>query len=139
MWFNPLVIWLLRSPLHVAISQGVMLVSVTGRKSGKPIAVPTNYLRDGNTLWVISWRARTWWRNLRGGARVQLLLAGKRREGHGQVIEEETAVAQRLLAYYRNAPKAAKYMGIGLDAAGLPVAPDCARAAQKLVVVRIEL
>lgn len=139
MWFNPLVIWLLKSPFHSLISQGVLLVTVTGRKSGKPISTPTNYLRAGNTLWVISWRERKWWRNLRNGAQVQVLLAGKSLEGRGQVIEEEKAVAQSLLDYYRKAPKAAKYVGIGMDAAGLPVAADCARAAQKMVVVRIDL
>jgi len=59
MWFNPIMIWLLKSPLHGFISKGVMLVTVTGRKSGKFFLTPTNYVRDGNTLWVISWRERT--------------------------------------------------------------------------------
>lgn len=139
MWFNPMTIWLLKSPLHGMISKGVMLVTVTGRKSGKPISTPTNYLRDGNTLWVISWRERTWWRNLRGGADVRVLLAGKIVEGRGQVIEEEKAVAQSLFDYYRKISQYAKYVKIGLDAAGLPVFADCERAAQKMVVVRIDL
>jgi hypothetical protein len=138
-WFNPMTIWLLKSPLHGMISGGVMLVSVTGCKSGRLISTPTNYLRDGNTLWVISWRERTWWRNLRGGVKVQVLLAGKSVEGRGQVIEEEKAVAQSLFDYYRKVPQAAKYVQIGLDAAGLPVSADCERAAQKMVVVRIDL
>src|SRR5512134_916396 len=99
MWFNPMMTWLLKSPLHGTISKGVMLVSVTGRKSGRTISAPTNYLRDGNTLWVISWRERKWWRNLRGGAQVHLLLAGQRVEGQGDVIEEEKAVAKSLYEY----------------------------------------
>jgi deazaflavin-dependent oxidoreductase (nitroreductase family) len=139
MWFNPMMIWLLKSPLHGMISKGVMLVTVTGQKSGKSISTPTNYVRDGNTLWVISWRERTWWRNLRGGANVRLLLAGKSVEGRGQVIEEEKAVAQSLFDYYRKVPQVAKYVEIGLDAAGLPISADCERAAQKMVVVRIDL
>jgi deazaflavin-dependent oxidoreductase (nitroreductase family) len=139
MWFSPMTIWLLKSPLHGMISKGVLLVTVTGRKSGKTISTPTNYVRDGNSLWVISWRDRTWWRNLRGGANVRLLLAGKSVEGRGQVIEEEKAVAQSLFDYYRKVPQVAKYVEIGLDAAGLPVSADCERAAQKMVVVRIDL
>ena len=139
MWFNPMMVWLLKSPLHGMISRGTMLVTVTGRKSGRSISTPTNYLRDESTLWVISWRDRKWWRNLRDGAKVQVLLAGKRVEGRGQVIEEERAVAQSLFDYYKKVPQVAKYVQIGLDAAGLPVSADCERAAQKMVVVRIDL
>ena len=139
MWYNPMMIWLLKSPLHGMISKGVMLVSVTGCKSGKVISTPTNYLRYGDTLWVISWRERTWWRNLRGVAKVRVLLAGKSVEGRGQVIEEEKAVAQSLFEYYKKVPQVAKYVQIGLDAAGLPVSADCERAAQMMVVVRIDL
>lgn len=139
MWYNPMMVWLLKSPLHGMISKGAMLVSVTGRKSGKSISTPTNYLRDGDTLWVISWRDRKWWRNLRGGANVRILLAGKSVEGRGQVIEEEKQVAQNLFDYYKKVPHVAKYVEIGLDAAGLPISADCERAAHKMVVVRIDV
>ncbi len=114
MWFDPLTAWLLRSPLHGLVSSSLMLVTVTGRKSGKLITTPTNYQRLGNTLWVISWRDRNWWRNLRRGADVRLLLAGKIVEGRGQVIEDEKAVAQSLFDYYRRSPKTARYVGIAL-------------------------
>jgi hypothetical protein len=138
-WFNPFVLWILKSPLHSMISKGVMLVSIIGRKSGRTISTPTNYVRDGNTLWVVSWRERTWWRNLRRGAKVRVLLAGRGVEGRGQVIEGQGAVAQSLFDYYRKVPQVAKYVQIGLDAAGLPASADCERAAQKMVVVRIDL
>lgn len=139
MWFNPLIVWLLKSPLHGVLSKNVMLTTVTGRKSGKTISTPTNYLRDGNTLWVISWRDRNWWKNLRGGAQAQVLLAGQTVQGRGQALEEQQAVAQSLFEYYSRAPRAAKYVQIGLDATGKPIAADCERAAQRLVVVRIDL
>ena len=139
MWFNPMITWLLKSPFHGMISKNVVLVSVTGRKTGRTISTPTNYLRDGNTLWIISWRDRKWWRNLRGGAPARVLLVGRDAEACGQVIEEEQAVARSLFDYYQRAPKTAKYVGIGLDAAGLPVSADCQHAAQKLLMVRIDL
>ena len=139
MWFNPLVSWLLRSPLHGLVSKNVMLVTVTGRKSGKSITTPANYQRDGDALWVISWRDRKWWRNLRGGADIRVLLRGRDVQGRGQVIEEEKAVAQSLFDYYRKSPRIAKYVGISLDSAGQPVPADCDCAAQKMVTVRIDL
>lgn len=116
-----------------------MLVSVSGRKSGKMISTPTNYLRDGNTVWVISWRDRKWWRNLRGDALVSVRLAGKDASGCGCVIEDERSVAQSLFAYYRKVPQYAKYVQIGLDKQNQPLFADCERAAQKMVMVRIDL
>jgi deazaflavin-dependent oxidoreductase (nitroreductase family) len=139
MWYDPMMIRLLRSPFHGMMSRGMMLVSLTGCKSGRTITTPTNYLRDGNALWVVSWRDRKWWRNLRGGAQVRVLLAGKSVEGRGQVIEEQKSVAQSLFDYYRKVPRYAKYLQIGLDEAGLPLSADCERAAQKMVVIRIEV
>lgn len=139
MWFNPMMVWLLKSPFHFFISKNMLLVTVTGRKSGRQISTPTNYLRDGNTLWVISWRDRNWWKNLRGGANVRLLLAGRNVEGSGEVFEDENSVAQSLFEYYSKAPQVAKYVGIGLDAAGLPISADCERTAKKMVVVKVGL
>jgi deazaflavin-dependent oxidoreductase (nitroreductase family) len=139
MWFNSIIAWLLRSSLHGMVSRNLMLLTMTGRKSGRSISTPTNYLRQGNTLWIISWRQRTWWRNLRGGASVKILLAGRNLSGTGQVIEEEKAVAQSLFDYYRQVPRVAKYFHIGLDPAGDPLLPDCHLSAQKNVVVRIDL
>jgi len=139
MWYNPMMIWLLKSPLHGMVSKGVMLISVTGCKSGRTISTPTNYLRDGNTLWVISWRDRTWWKNLRGGAKVQVLLAGRNVEGQGQVMDDAGTVARNLFDYYQKAPQLAKYVKIRLDEAGVPIPADCEAAAQKMVVAKIEL
>ncbi len=141
MWFNPIMIWLLKSPFHGMVSKSMMLVTVTGRKSGRSISTPINYLHDENNLWVVSWRDRKWWRNLRSasGAVVQVLLAGKKVEGCGYVIEEEKAVAQSLFDYYQKAPHYAKYVQIGVDKDNQPLFADCERAAQKMVMIRIEV
>jgi len=139
MWFNPLMTWLLKSPFHSMVSKNMLLVSVTGRKSGKSITTPTNYVRDGNVLWVLSWRDRTWWRNLRGGAKLQVLLARKNLTVTGNVIEAKDAVTGQLVEYYTKVPQYARYSGIALDAAGKPSLSDCERAAEKMVIVRIEL
>src|SRR5512133_3852919 len=139
MWYNPFIIWLLKSPFHGMLSKNMMLISVIGRKSGRIISTPTNYLRDGNHLWIVSWRGRKWWRNLRTAAVVRVLLAGKEIEGCGQVIEDEKAVAQSLFNYYKKVPQYAKYVTIGLDAQNQPLRSDCERAAQNMVMIRIEL
>ena len=139
MWFNPIVTWLLRSPIHSLVSKGTMLLTVTGSRSGRLYSTPINYLREENRLWVISWRDRTWWRNLRGGAPMQVLLAGEELEGQGLVIEEVGRTAKSLSEYIRKAPQMARYFNVKVDKKGQPKEEDCAEAAEKMVMVRIDL
>jgi deazaflavin-dependent oxidoreductase (nitroreductase family) len=139
MWYNSIMIWLLRSPFHGMLDKGIMLITVKGRKSGKEYATPVNYLREGNTLWVTSLRSRTWWRNLKGGAAVDVLLAGHKLRARGEAIVDETEVTQSLLAYFKLAPKYARYYGVSLDAAGQPLPSNCIRAAHERVMIRINL
>ena len=139
MWFDPIMKWVLKSPFHGFVSKGMMLTSVTGRRSGRTITTPTNYLRDGDTLWVVSWRDRKWWKNLRGGAPMRVRLAGKDVEGCGEVVEQQEALARSLFEYYHKAPQLAKYVNIGLDAEGCPVYEDCLSAASKMVMVKLKV
>ena len=128
-FYNPLMAFLLRSPLHGFASKNLLLLTVTGRRSGKPITTPVNYVRDGETLLVVSWKERTWWRNLRGGAPVTLRLQGRDVRARGEVLEEESAVAEGIVRLVRAAPAFASYLKITLDAAGDPADPAAVRAA----------
>lgn len=138
MWVNKIMGWVLKSPLHSLLSNGMMLVTVTGRKSGRSISTPVAYLREGKTLWVVSRRESKWWRNLRGGADVQVLVAGQTLKGHGSVIEDEQAVAKRLFENFKTDSRGARFAKVNMDAAGLPNFADCETAAKTMVVVRID-
>lgn len=139
MWYNSIMIWLLRSPFHAMLDKSIMLVTVKGLKSGKAYTLPVNYLQEGNSLWVTSLRSRTWWRNLAGSAPLEVLLAGRPRHARGMVIVDETAVAASLLADFKLAPKYARYYGVSLDAAGQPIPASCVQAAKERVMIRVEL
>jgi len=136
--FNAFVKLLLRSPLHGLMS-GVMLITVTGRKSGRLITTPVQFARDGDLLLVTSDRGRRWWRNLRGGAPVRVRLGGKDRSGSAEAVADREAVAEGLAAYLRAAPAAARWFKIALDAEGRPDRADLARAAGERAVTRIRL
>lgn len=73
---NPLMKWLLKSPLHFFVSRYYMLITFTGRKSGKIYNTPVQYKRRGDTIYVISNRQYIWWKNLQGGAEVTLRIQG---------------------------------------------------------------
>ncbi len=133
MWYNGIMIGLLRSPLHATISGNVLALTYTGRKSGQRFTVPVNYVSDGRRLIITSTPARTWWRNLRGGQTVNLRLRGRNVTAEAEVLEGE-AVAPALAAYFRGAPHMAKYFEVGMND-GEPDAADVARVAPSRVMV----
>ncbi len=133
---NRFIRFLLNSPLHGLLSGSTLLITVTGRKTGRPITLPVNYAREGNTLWVISKRDRAWWRNLVGGAPVKLRLRGRELAAHGEAILDDSEVAGRLPAYLAALPISARSLGIRV-VAGQPDQDDLRRAARQWLVVRV--
>lgn len=49
---NPALRILLRSPLHGLVSDRVMLVTYTGRRTGRQYTIPVLYREGGDRLWV---------------------------------------------------------------------------------------
>lgn len=92
MIINPLVRWVLRSPLHDLLSQWVALLNVTGRRSGATFVVPVQYAQDGDMLSLVSRRSRQWWRNLESGADVKVTLRGEEHPGRAAVSRDPARV-----------------------------------------------
>jgi hypothetical protein len=139
MWFNPIMRWMIRSPLHFMVSKNMMLMTYTGRVSGKEFTTPVNYLAMNGGIYTTSYRDRVWWRNLRGGVNVTLRLRGEDIPARAEAIEDQSAVAGYLNEYLEAAPNLAKYMEVRMDENGHPLAEDIARRAQEIVMVRTEL
>jgi deazaflavin-dependent oxidoreductase (nitroreductase family) len=126
---------MLRSPFHVFMS-GILLITVTGRKSGRAISTPVNYVRDGETLLVTSRVERKWWKNLRGGASVMLLIHGKTYQADANVVEDRPSVEKELLRFFRLTKRT--MAGIHLDADGQPTKPEkFERVVQSRVIVKL--
>lgn len=136
---NPFMKTILRTPLHPLMSKSIAVVTVTGRKTGKKYSLPVNYLLDGDIVWIISMRDRNWWKNLRGGARVSLLLMGTNFMGLGEVYESPKDVEGNLKDYLLLKPDYAQYFDVGLDEAGEFMSEDLTAAAEKRVMVRVDL
>ena len=86
---NPLVSAILHSPLHRLLSGRLLLLTFTGRTTGKQFTVPVGYTREGDTLTLFS--SKSWGKYLRGGAPVAVLLQGQRRTGRAEVIADRAA------------------------------------------------
>ena len=76
---NPVVRATLSSPVHRPLSGVLLVLSYSGRQSGRAHSLPLQYARYGDKLVVMSGTAsqKAWWRNFREPARVAVTLAGK--------------------------------------------------------------
>jgi hypothetical protein len=134
---NDFIIWLLRSPFHGILSNGMMLVTVTGRKTGKNYTLPVEYYRENGYLWVMTSRDRTWWRNLRGGAKAALLLKRKPITAFAEPELNENIVAAQIRNYLQRRPQAAKPLGIRVKD-GILNAGDVERFSRERLFVKIK-
>ena len=133
---NNFVTFFLRTPLHVFLGN-TMLITVTGCKTGRKYSTPVGFYQAEDCLWVISNRDRTWWRNVRNGANVSLLLKGKTVNAFAEAEMDETAIEKRLLEYIRLTPMAAKSLGIRMENR-TPNAADIARVAKDRLFIKIK-
>jgi NADPH:quinone reductase len=105
---NGLVGALLRSPAHRLVSGSILLITVTGRRSGKQRTLPVMYAEDPDGLIIFVGRAQTkaWWRNLRAGAAVRVRLRHREYEAQGDVVMHDPSLAGRYLERFPRARRA---------------------------------
>jgi len=134
---NNFVKFFLRTPLYVFMGD-TMLITVTGRKTGKRYTTPVGFYREGDFLWVITSRDRTWWRNVKDGAEVEMRIRGKDVIGFAEAILEEEAVTNQIGEYLKHVPMTARSLGVRMGN-GEPHPEDAARLAKERLFVRIKL
>jgi hypothetical protein len=88
---NRVIKLILSSPAHGMLSDRLMILTVTGRRTGKRRSFPVAYKQDGDKLHLhIDWpEKKVWWRNLIGGAPVTVRLRNQVRHGHGVVVGDD--------------------------------------------------
>jgi len=135
---NPLVRWLLRSPLHSVVSKDIVLLVHFGRKTGRPYPTPVTYVEDGNVLYICTSRAG-WWKNLAAKPEVKVVLRGEERAGHATVVADDHG---RIVAGIKNllshVPRDAPFYDIKMSE-GHPDPSDVDRAAAQVVLIEIRL
>lgn len=131
---------LLQSPLHALLSANTLVLKVSGVKSGRVYAIPVNYVEDDDRLLISSMRERTWWRNLKHGAPVRVVLRGHEKPAFAEACTDPDEVTRLLGDYVRAEPSFARYFDIALEEDGTPVMADLARTAgnRVMVVVRMQ-
>lgn len=113
---NPIMRGLLRSPLHGLVSRRLLLLEVTGRKSGRIYSVPIGYVPVGDALYLGT--DGRWVRNLRGGAEVRVWLRGRPVAARAEVIDDPDGMAAAYRTMIPGAPQFGQMFGLALDAEG---------------------
>ena len=135
---NPFVRLLLRSPLHFVLSDTLLLLTYTGRTSGRRYTIPMAYSRVGDVVTVFT--LHIWWKNLRGGAPVVVEIKRRRCDGRAEAIsDDQPVIAEALRAHLREHPSMARIYHVPLDADGQPDADAVRQVARFVVLVRIRL
>ena len=90
---NPIVTAVLRSPFHWVLSPGLMLITVTGRRTGRRYTIPVGYHHADAAIIVIVGEARSkmWWRNYCDSGPTEVRLRGKLLRGRAQVLATDSA------------------------------------------------
>lgn len=128
----------LRSPVHGMVSKTILLITFTGRKSGKTYTTPVSYSQNGDQVYIFS--HADWWKNLRSGAPVSLRIQGRELQGLAEAVaEDKSAVATGLAAHLRKVPSDARYYDVTFDDHRNPRAEEVEKAAQSVVMIRIRL
>ena len=100
-------------PFPTPLSANLMLVSYTGRKSGKAYRQPVSYARDGETL--LTPGGGRWTLNLTDGGQprpVRIKLRGHNVPARGELVTDAAEVERLLGVITRENPRAARFIPI---------------------------
>lgn len=89
---NPLMKLILNSPLHGGVSRRLMVLSFTGRKTGKRYSTPVGYVRQKNTIYVFT--HSPWRTNFQKPAAVTMRIQGKVVSGIASLVNDPAKVKE---------------------------------------------
>lgn len=134
---NPVLRVLLRAPVLGSAAKDLMVVSFSGRKTGKHYSIPVSAFRVDGTLYAIS--SAPWKNNFRGGATAQVLHGGKTTTMRGELIGEHATVADlahRISQGY-GAKRAQRLLGVKFRSGQMPSLEEFAEAVRREHIVAI--
>ena len=140
---NPLVRFILESPLHSLLSGRLILITYTGRKSGMKHSLPVQYARSHDELIVVAGyhQHKKWWRNLLVESAIRVCYRGKWFEASAKAFDGDVEVIAPLLPdYLRRFPASARIRGLTLDSSGnIEDQAKLAEEAERVVMVKIRM
>jgi deazaflavin-dependent oxidoreductase (nitroreductase family) len=97
-------------PFPTPLSRNLMLISYTGRKTGKPYRQPVSYVRDGDTL--LTPGGGRWTLNLAGGRPVRIRLRGRDVPARAELVTDAADVERLMGVITAKNPAAGRFIPI---------------------------
>ena len=136
-FMSPVTRFFLAGPLHRLMSRNLLLVSFSGRVTGRSYKTPVSYVRDGGDLLIPG--GGKWWKNLAAGP-VSVRLKGEWRRVTAQVISDREVMAESLARMIDLKPIVSLFTGIRRGPDRLPDPESLDRERKRgFVVVRLHL
>lgn len=103
-------------PFATPLTANLMLVSHTGRTSGKAYRQPVSYVRDGDVL--LTPGGGRWTRNLAGGRPTRIRLRGRDQPARPELVTDPAELERLLDVIADKNPRAARFIPIPRAADG---------------------
>ena len=114
-----------------------MLITFTGRRTGKVYTTPVRYLASGDAVWAFTGLETRWWKNLGGGAIVSLRIRGEERRYRTEVVADAPdKIRSALGEFLAHFPQDVPYYEIVLGTDGRVSQSDLEKAAGRTVWIR---
>jgi hypothetical protein len=136
---NPLLSSLLRTPLAGPAGKQLMVLSFTGRKTGRQFSIPVSAHVIDNDLYALTGAA--WKQNFRGGAAAQVVHDGKTTAMRGELITDRAVVSDLFVrcAQSYGVKRAQRMIGLKFREQRIPTLEEFAEAVDRLHLAAVKL
>jgi deazaflavin-dependent oxidoreductase (nitroreductase family) len=134
---NRVPVAILRSPVHPVMSDKTLVLSYTGRRSGRSYATPVNYHQADDTILIAT--DSGWWRNFETPIPATARVRGVEVAVTGQVVDDTGQAVEALAAIVRAQPSYGRWAHVRVEA-GTPNLDDVrAEIARGRHVIRLDI
>lgn len=132
-------IFILRSPLHFLVSHSVLVLYVTGAKTGKQYFIPVSFFEHSKGLLTcVTDKPNIWWRNLTSIDEIKILFKGKEIQSRINTEPHDSDyIFPKLHALFSHSRLDGFFGGIGYKN-GKPIEEDVIGATKRMVLIELD-
>ncbi len=129
---NPILGFVLRTPVASVVGKGFMVLNFAGRKTGRQFTIPVSAHVIDNDLYALT--GAVWKQNFRGGAPAEVIRQGKTTDMRGELIRDLAVVPDLYLKCVQSygVKRAQTMIGLKFREQRTPTREEFAEAAERL-------
>ena len=139
LFINPIMIFLMRSPLHFIVSHSVLVLYVFGTKTGKLYRIPVSFFEHRKGLLTcVTDKPNIWWKNLKEEKEIKIIFKGKEIKSKINIEPENfDYILPKLNALFTHSRIDGFFGNVGYKN-GLPIEHDVKNAASRMVLIELD-